>query len=53
MQFCNMLRLLWREDGSVIYSYKWYWTLSALSLSGPRPAELETIFRTGSYFVAT
>jgi hypothetical protein len=35
---------LWREDGSVIYWYKCYWTLPALSLSGLSPVDQETIF---------
>jgi hypothetical protein len=34
----------WREDGPVIYSYNCFWTLPEQSLSGPRPAELTTIF---------
>jgi hypothetical protein len=34
---------LWREDGSVIYSYNCYWASPALSLSDPSRAELETI----------
>jgi hypothetical protein len=35
--------LLWREDGSVTYSYRCYWAYPALSLSGQSPTELETI----------
>jgi hypothetical protein len=34
----------WREDGSVIYSYSCFWTLSDQWLSGPGPAELMTVF---------
>jgi hypothetical protein len=34
--------LLWRECGSVIYSYKCYWAMPAQSLSGSSPAELVT-----------
>jgi hypothetical protein len=44
---CGFLRNgfpLWREGGSVIYSYKCYWAFSSLSLSGPSPAELQAIF---------
>jgi hypothetical protein len=46
------------EDGSIIYSYNCYWALPALSLSGPSPAELETIIllshlRLGSLFVTS
>jgi hypothetical protein len=37
-------RPLWREDGSVIYSYNCFWALPEHSLSGPSPAELTTIF---------
>jgi hypothetical protein len=37
-------RPLWREDGSVIYSYNYFWNLPAQSLSGPSPAELLTVF---------
>jgi hypothetical protein len=35
---------LWREDGSVIYSYSCFWTLPVESLSSRIPAELTTIF---------
>jgi hypothetical protein len=54
-----MGRPFWREDGSVIYSYKCHWALPARSLAGPSRAELETIpfltlsFETGCYFVAS
>jgi hypothetical protein len=34
---------LWWEDEPVIYFYKCYWALPALSLSGHSPSELETI----------
>jgi hypothetical protein len=34
---------LWWEVGSVLYSYKCYWALPALSLSDPSPTVLETI----------
>jgi hypothetical protein len=39
----SMEHPLWREDGSVICSYECYWGLPAQSLSGPSPAELETL----------
>jgi hypothetical protein len=39
LRFPRMGRPLWREDGSVIRSYKFYWALPELSLSGPSPAE--------------
>jgi hypothetical protein len=35
---------LWREDGSVIYSSKCYWVLTAQLLSGPSTSELLTIY---------
>jgi hypothetical protein len=35
---------LWREDGSVIYSYHCLWAMPEQSLSGPSPAELKTLF---------
>jgi hypothetical protein len=35
---------LWREDGSVIYSYSCFWALLEQSFSGPSPAELTAIF---------
>jgi hypothetical protein len=34
----------WRQDGSVIYLYNWFWALSEQSLSGRSPAELTAIF---------
>jgi hypothetical protein len=40
--YFNMRHPLWREDGSVIYWYKCYWALPALSLSASSPAEFET-----------
>jgi hypothetical protein len=43
LQFFSMGRPLWWEDGPVIYSYKCYWTLPSLSLSGEIPTKLETI----------
>jgi hypothetical protein len=39
-----MKRPLWREDGSVIRLYKWYWALQTMSLSGPSPTEFQIIF---------
>jgi hypothetical protein len=41
--FLSMGRLLWREDGPVIYWCKCYWASTALSLSGSNRAVLETI----------
>jgi hypothetical protein len=35
---------LWREDGSVIYSYNCFWAVPEQSLWRPSPAELTTIF---------
>jgi hypothetical protein len=35
---------LWREDGSIIYSYNCFWTLPEKSLSDRSPADLTTIF---------
>jgi hypothetical protein len=35
---------LWREDGSVIYSYNCFWAFPEQSLSGPSPAELRPYF---------
>jgi hypothetical protein len=35
---------LWREDGSVIYLYNFFWALPEESLLGRSPAELTTIF---------
>jgi hypothetical protein len=43
LQFFSMGQALWWEDGSVIYSYKCCLTLQVLSLSGPSPAELQTV----------
>jgi hypothetical protein len=43
-RFLDVGRPLWREDGSVIYSYSCSWALSEQSLSGPSPADLMTIF---------
>jgi hypothetical protein len=37
-------RPLWREDGSVIYSYNCLWVLPEQWLSGPNPAELTALF---------
>jgi hypothetical protein len=42
-RFLNVGRPLWREGGSVIYSYSCFWALPEQSLSGPSPAELTTI----------
>jgi hypothetical protein len=39
----SMWRPLWREDGVLIYSYNCYWSLPALSHSGPSTAEHETL----------
>jgi hypothetical protein len=33
----------WREDGSVIYPYNFYWALPELSLLGSSPTEPETV----------
>jgi hypothetical protein len=35
---------LWREAGSVIYLYKYFWDMTEQALSGPCPAELTAIF---------
>jgi hypothetical protein len=37
-------RLLWREDGSIIYSYSCFWGLTEQSLLGRSPSGLKTIF---------
>jgi hypothetical protein len=37
-------RTLWREDGSVIYSYNCFWALPEQSLLVPSPTELMTSF---------
>jgi hypothetical protein len=42
VSYCG--RPIWREDGSVIYSFNCFWALPEQSLSGPSPAELTTIF---------
>jgi hypothetical protein len=41
--FLDVERPLWREAGSVIYSYNCFWALPEQSLSGPSPAELTSI----------
>jgi hypothetical protein len=41
--FLPVWRLLWREDGSVIYSYNCHWVLPPLSPSGLSAAELACI----------
>jgi hypothetical protein len=41
--FLDVWRPLWREDGSVIYSYNCLSVLPEQSLSGPSPAQLTTI----------
>jgi hypothetical protein len=43
-EFLDAGHPLWREDGSVIYSYNCFWSLPEQSLSGPCPAELVTLF---------
>jgi hypothetical protein len=42
--FLDVGRTLWREDGSVIYSYKCSWALPEQLLSSPSPAEHDHIF---------
>jgi hypothetical protein len=42
--FLDVGRPLWRENGSVIYSYNCFWALPKQPLSGPSPAELTAIF---------
>jgi hypothetical protein len=42
--FLNVAHPLWQQDGSVVYSHNCIWALPEQSLSGPRPAELSTIF---------
>jgi hypothetical protein len=42
--FLDVGRPLWREEGSIIFSYNCYWVLPEQSLSGPSPSELTTIF---------
>jgi hypothetical protein len=41
--FLDVVRPLWREDGSVIFSYNCFWALPEQLLSGQSPAELTTI----------
>jgi hypothetical protein len=41
--FLGMGCRLWRENGSVIYSYNCYWTFPALPFLGPSPAGLVTM----------
>jgi hypothetical protein len=54
LHFYSMGRPLWREVGSVIYSYNCYWGLPALSLLSPSRTRLVTIcyfsFETGIHF---
>jgi hypothetical protein len=38
--FLDVGRPLWREDGSVIYSYNCFWSLPGQSPAGPSPTEL-------------
>jgi hypothetical protein len=42
--FLDVERPLWREDGSLIYSYNCFWSLPEQSLSCSSPAELTAIF---------
>jgi hypothetical protein len=39
----SIVRPLWREHVSAVFTYKCYWALPALSLSGPNPTQLDTI----------
>jgi hypothetical protein len=48
--FLDMGHPLWQEDGSVIYSYNYFWALPEQSLLGQSPAELMTIFYLLSHF---
>jgi hypothetical protein len=41
--FLDVVHPLWREDGSVIYSYNCFWALPEQLLSGPSSAEPVTI----------
>jgi hypothetical protein len=42
--FLDVGHPVWRKDGSVIYSYNWFWAWPEQSFSGPSWAELTTIF---------
>jgi hypothetical protein len=42
--FLDVGRPVWREDGSVIYSYDCFWALAEQPLSGPSPSELRPYF---------
>jgi hypothetical protein len=42
--FLAVWRPLWSEDGSVVYSYSWFWALPEQSLLGPSPTELRPYF---------